>query len=726
MRRVGPGYRSGLRSHAATMAAPGVAFIAAALMTVALMFAAAPSYAATRSATRTLSLDDHARLRTLDDLRVSPDGRRAVLQIGSVDTKKDEYTSDLWLLDLKTGMRLQLTTHAGEESNPRFSPDGKRLAFLADRDGRTRIHVLPFVGGEPTVLFTFDEEIDEFEWFPDGARIAFIAKEPEEKKGKSGGVKTDGAVAPAAETATPAAEAEAKKKEVRIITRTKFKADGEGYLDGRYTHLWVYEAENGRIRQLTEGNFDHSDPAVSPDGRMIAFVSNRTDDADMNLDSDIYAMRSRGGEIIRVSVAPGSASGPAWSPDGSELAYLEQALPNMYGANNYLWIAPVQGGTVLPSFGDPRNLTEDLDRGVGPGSYSSEEGSYPIWSPDGGHLYVVIENRARMHAYAVARRTGARTLLLGGERLVEFLTPTGDGERLVFGIADPSFPGDVFTSAADGSGERRLTHLNADWLEQVSFNPAERFSYNSFDGWEIEGFVIKPPRFRRNRAFPAVLVIHGGPNWYYPAAWNYFRQYLASRGYLVIYTNPRGSTSYGEVFTSAVLGRYGLEDFKDMIAGLDTIAALGWVDEKNQFVTGYSYGGMMTNWAITRTDRFRAAASGAGLADYAAAFGVDDEYVSWVTEFGGGPWEVPGRYQDISPFYHAGNVKTPTLFLHGTDDDRCPVHESERMYLALRILGVDTKLALFPGESHGMNAVASHDREYARLIVEWFDQHRGK
>ena len=726
MRRVGSGYRFPFRPPAATAAVPvprkafagrllipgvlGVTFMAAALMT-----AVVPALAATRTATRPLSLDDHARVRTLDDLRVSPDGRRAVLQIGFVNTKKDAYTSDLWLLDLKTGMRLRLTTHPGEEINPRFSPDGERLAFLADRDGRTRIHVLPFVGGEPTVLFRFDEEIEEFDWFPDGDRIAFIAKEP---KKKPGGAKTDEAAA--------AAEKEAKKKEIRIITRKSFKYDGEGYLDGRYTHLWVYEGETGRIRQLTDGKFDHSEPAVSPDGRMIAFVSNRTDDADMNLDSDIYTVRSRGGEIVRVSVAPGSASGPAWSPEGSELAYLEQTLPNMYGANNYLWVAPVRGGTVLPSFGDPRNLTEDLDRGVAPGSYTTEAGGSPIWSPDGKRLYVVIEDRARMHAYAVNRRTGARTLLIGGERLVEFLTPTHEGERLVFGIADPSFPGDVFTAAADGSDERRLTHLNADWLEQVKFNPAERFTYKSFDGWEIEAFVIKPPSFRRNRAFPAVLVIHGGPSWYYPAAWHFFRQYLAARGYLVIYPNARGSTSYGEVFTSSVLGRYGLEDFRDMIAALDTIAALGWVDEENQFVTGYSYGGMMTDWAITQTDRFRAAASGAGIADYAGATGMDDSYLQWISEFGGAPWEVPGRYHDISPIYHAGNVKTPTLFLHGIDDDRCSVHESERMYLALRYLGVDTQLALFPGESHDMDAVASHDRDYARLIVEWFEQHRAR
>jgi acylaminoacyl-peptidase len=668
---------------------------------------AAPSKAA-EAPYRLLTLDDLARERSLSDLRVAPDGRHAVMQISFVDTERDKYSSDLWLLDLEDGTRRRLTVHPGTESHPRFSPDGTRLAFLAERDGRARVYALSFAGGEPMPLIEFDEEIEEYEWFPDGERIAFIAKQPIAKK-----------------AAGPSGEDKDESKKVRIFTRTKFKADGEGYLDGRYTHLWSVDLATGRIRKLTEGDFDHGSPAISPDGRLIAFVSNRTADPDTNLDSDIFAVPSRGGEIVRVSGAPGTAFNPRWSPDGKRLAFLEQSLPDTYGANRYLWVASApRGGTVLPAFGEPRNLTEWLDRSVGAGSYRTEAEFYPIWSPDSRRLYVAIEDRARLHGYAIDPVNGERTLLIGGDRLVEFLTPSPDGRRLFFSLHDGTNPGDVYISTTKGTKIDRLTRLNADWLDQVRLSPAEGFTFKSFDGWQIEGWVVKPPDFDAGRKYPAVLTIHGGPSWYYTGAYEFFHQLLAARGYVVIYTNPRGSTTYGETFMKSVRGRFGLEDFKDMMAGLDTVVALGWVDEENLFITGYSYGGMMTNWAITQTDRFRAAASGASDADYSATVGPDDVYVDWISEFGGAPWEVPDAYRLVSPIFYITNAKTPTLFLHGMEDDRDPVSESERMYLALRLLKVETKLALFPGESHGLDEFASSEREYKRLVIEWFDQHR--
>jgi Tol biopolymer transport system component len=340
------------------------------LIVAALPLAASAPANATEASYRLLTLDDLARERSLSDLRVAPDGQRAVLRISFVDTERDKYSSDLWLLDLDDGTRRRLTVQPGKESHPRFSPDGSRLAFLTERDGRARVYALSFAGGEPMPLFEFDEEIEQFEWFPDGERIAFIAKEPIAKKdaGRSGGD-------------------ESKKKKVLIITRTKFKADGEGYLDGRYTHLWSVDLATGRVRKLTQGDFDHRSPAISPDGRLIAFVSNRTADPDTNLDSDIFAVPSRGGEIVRVSGAPGTAFNPRWSPDGKRLAFLEQSLPDTYGANRYLWVASApRGGTVLPAFGEPRNLTEWLDRSVGPDSYRTEEEFYPVWSPDSRRL----------------------------------------------------------------------------------------------------------------------------------------------------------------------------------------------------------------------------------------------------------------------------------------------------------------------------------------------------
>ena len=375
-------------------------------------------------------------------------------------------------------------------------------------------------------------------------------------------------------------------------------------------------------------------------------------------------------------------------------------------------------------FGEPRSLTEGLDLGVEGGSYGHGGDPYPVWSPDGKRLYVTLAERAQLRAYAVDVPDGNASLLIDGDRMVEHLQPTPDGRHLLFGLSDATHLSDIHISNRDGSQIRRLTHLNEDWFGTIEISAPERFSYRGFDDWAIEGWVVRPHRFREGTRYPTVLVIHGGPNWYYTDTYSFLFQLLAARGYVVVYTNPRGSTTYGQDFTDAVLGRYGLEDWEDIMSGLDAVIGRGWVDEDNLFVTGYSYGGMMTNWTITRTDRFTAAASGAGVADYGAAVGPDDDYIAWLAQFGGGPWDSPDNYRSLSPIFYMGNAKTPTLFLHGMADYRCPVPESERMYLALRLLGVETKLALFPDENHDFSNKPSHNAEYMRLILDWFDTHR--
>ncbi|HXH28931.1 MAG TPA: S9 family peptidase, partial [Candidatus Polarisedimenticolia bacterium] len=625
------------------------------------------------------AIDDLARYRELSDIQASPDGRRVVLRIGSVDTTRDTYTADLYMLDLDGGGLTRLTTHPGAESHPRFSPDGSRLAFLARRDGRAQIYVLSMLGGEAAPLVSFDESILDFAWFPDGRRIVFAARTPKPKKEQDGGA-----------------------DDVLIITRTRFKLNGVGYLDGRRTQLYIADLETGAVRPLTDDDHDHRSPAVSADGRFVAFVSNLTPDPDTNHNSDVCAIPSTGGPLIRVSSEPGMAANPRWSPDGRWLAYLEQTTPDDWGADRQLFVAAApRGGTFLPAFGEPRSLTSDLGLSVGEGAYGAGGDPYPIWSPDGRRLYAAFGDHARLHGYAIDPRGGRADLLIGGDRMVEFLTPSGDGRRLVFGLSDATHTSDVYVAALNGSGARRLTRLNDDWLGDVRVGVPERFvSRNTTDGWETEGWILRPPGAAVGTPLPTVLAIHGGPQWYYGVTYSFFFQAMAARGYQVVYTNPRGSTTYGQPFSDAVRGRYGLEDYQDLMAALDTVAARGLVDEANLFVTGYSYGGMMTDWIITRTDRFKAAASGAAIADYAAAVGPDDSFVDWIAEFGGPPWEVPDAYRSISPYTFVKNVTTPTLFLHGLDDMRCPVADSERMYLALRLLGVETRLALFPGENH--------------------------
>ena len=678
---------------------------------------------------RAITIEDLLRSRELQGIIMAPDGRRAVLTIGVVDQKKDAYTSDLWSLDLADGGLHRLTRDPGIESHPRFSPDGDRLAFLAKRGERTGAYALPLAGGDPYPLFTFKEDVTSFSWFPDGTQIIFTAREPKPEPGGPqagpgvGGPGRDPRIAGVAEDTTP-------RSDVLIITRARFKSNDEGYLDGRRVHLWIADLENDTIRKISDGDYDHSQPAVSPDGRWIVFVSNRTDDPDRNYNTDIFAMPAGGGDVVRVSDQPGPAGNPRWSPDGRRLAFLEMRLPDTYGANRDIWVAaapsrdPDERGVVPTSFGAPRNLTHDLDLTVGEGAYRVGGDPYPIWSADGKRLYVTLLDRARLHAYSVDPFTGDRRLLVGGDRMVEYLTPTPDGTRLVFGLTDGTHPSDVHVADFDGHGIRRLTQLNDGWFRSVRVSPPERFTYKSYDGLPIEGWIVTPLDAGSGKRYPTVLSIHGGPQWYYGVKHSFYFQLLAARGYLVIYTNPRGSTGYGERFTNIIRGRYGIGDYEDLMKAVDVIAERGLIDRANLFVGGYSYGGMMTNWIITRTDRFTAAASGASIADYGASIGPDDSYIDWIAEMGGAPWDDPDRYRALSPFTFVKNVRTPTLFYHGLEDYRCPVPESERMYLALRLRGVETMLALFPGENHSFDSKASHRRERLRLVMDWFDRHR--
>jgi dipeptidyl aminopeptidase/acylaminoacyl peptidase len=647
---------------------------------------------------RALVPNDYNRLRGLQDIQASPDGKQVLLRIGVVDTVKDEYTSDLWMLDPARGDLRQLTFGEGSEYHARFSPDGRRIAFIASRGENAQVHVLPLDGGEAAPLFTFEGDVDEFEWFPDGSKVAFIAKDPE-----------------------PEDSAKAREQAV-AYTRTYYKVNASGFLDNRYSHLWVADLATGESRRIGGGPYDFAAPSVSPDGRLIAFVSNRTEDRDENRNSDVFVTPSDSGGLIQVSREPGSADQPRWSPDGRTLAYLEQIIPNNYGGHSYLWTAAVRTSGPIPGFAAPRNLTFDMDRAVTEGSYTEGGYPYPRWSRDSRTIYIAIEDRARVHAYAINAASGARRMLMGGDRMVEFVTPVEAG--LVMGIADPTHLSDVYLTSSTGANRRPLTRLNDSWFRQVRVLPSERLVIRSPDSTEVEGFVVKPAGFEPGRTYPTVMAIHGGPQWYYPISYHMQAQIAAGRGYLVVYLNPRGSTTYGHQFMALVGGRYAHADDQDFMTAIDTLVARGWADPDNLFLMGNSYGGIATNWLITQTDRFRAAASSSGVSDYTASFGVDDDHIEWLADMGGAPWQVPEKYRDQSPMTHIARVTTPTIFLHGALDHICPVGESERMYLALKLRGIDTRLVIFPEENHNFDARASSYPLRTTMILDWFDQHR--
>lgn len=643
---------------------------------------------------RPLTYDDYRRFRSIQSIEASPDGKLAVVGIGVIDTVADAFTSDLWLLTPGTGEFRQLTRSDAGEYEPRFSPDGRQVAFLSSRDGYTLVFGLPLGGGEAAPLFEFEGDIDQFAWFPDGKHIAFIAADPEPE---------DSSEAP---------------PQYRQYTRTYYKTNGGGFLDGRFSRLWVADLAAGNVRQLSGGDFDHESPAVSPDGRWVAFVSNRTADRDENRNTDVFLIPAAGGTPVQVSREAGFADHPAWSPDGRTLAWLEQTTRNNYGGHAFLWTAAVRGAQISP----PRNLTLGLDRSVTEGSYDEGGAPYPRWSADGKTLYVAIEDKARVHAYAIDAAGGNPRLLLGGDRLVEFLTPVAGG--FLYGMTDATHLSDIYLADHGFSTPRQLTRLNESWFKEIKVLPTERFVFRSADGESVEGFVVKPADWTPGKRYPTILGIHGGPQWYYPASFHSAFQVMAGRGYLAIYINPRGSTGYGMRFLDLVGGRYGHADDQDFMTALDTVIARGWADSTRLYLYGNSYGGIATNWLVTQTRRFRAAASGSGVSDYAASFGVDDDHIEWIESMGGTPWQVPDNYRKQSPMTYVTRVTTPTIFLHGALDYICPVGESERMYLALRLLGVDSRLVIFPDENHNFDARASSYPQRSKLVLEWFDQYR--
>jgi acylaminoacyl-peptidase len=336
-------------------------------------------------------------------------------------------------------------------------------------------------------------------------------------------------------------------------------------------------------------------------------------------------------------------------------------------------------------------------------------------------MHVAIEDKARVLAYAVDNATGSVRLLLGGDQLIEFFTPFEGG--YLYGKTDPTHLSDVYASDARFAKSRQLTHLN-DWFSEIQVLPWERFVFTSRDGEPVEGFVVKPPAWDSTRSYPTILGIHGGPQWFYPVSYHPAFQIMAGRGYLTVYINPRGSTGYGMRFLDLVGGRYAHADDQDFMVALDTMIARGWADSTHLYLYGNSYGGIATNWLVTQTRRFRAAASGSGVSDYAASFGVDDDHIEWIESMGGTPWQVPENYRKQSPMTYITQVTTPTIFLHGGQDWICPAAESERMYTALRLLGIESKLVIFPEENHNFDARASSYPERSRMVLDWFDQHR--
>jgi len=629
---------------------------------------------------RKISLEDFYELKEIKALSFSPDNHWLAYVVTSKDKAKNSRYSNLWMVPVAGGKSVRLTYQEKKDDLPAWSPDGRYLAFISNRSGKSGLWLFRAEGGEPYELTKMETDIESFVWSPDSSRIAFLAKDP---KGKEKG--------------------ENEGREIIVVNRLQHKRDGEGYLDDRHRHIWMVHVLSGEIKKLTDGPFDEEDISFSPDGREIIFSSNRTANPEANRNSDIWALEIETGKIRQITTDSRTETNPRFSPDGRSVAYLQTSGP-VYGTN-FLWLSSADGS-------HPRKLTSSLDRNVLPKFF---------WSGDGHYIYFCLEDSGNQLLARVETETGKMEKLISGERVINNLAVSADGHYLAFTSSDPINPPEIYICRSDGQDLRKLTSLHEEFSARLNLSWPENIHYRSFDGQEIEGWILKPPDFDPTKKYPLIVRVHGGPNAQYDTSFNFEFQLLAAENYVVLYTNPRGSSGYGEAFGRAIWADWGNKDLKDILAGINYVIKRGYVDPGKIGIYGWSYGGILVNYAITRTNLFRSAVSGASDSDYFSCYGTDDLHLWWEEELGL-PWENFELYRRLSPIKEVKKVRTPTLFLCGQFDYRCPLPQSEMMYLSLKRLGVETELVIYPGEGHNLSQL-DHQIDRMKRVLAWFNKY---
>ena len=665
-----------------------------AVIAVAVLFASGAFQAQSR---RPLQPDDIFQLKSVSDPRISPDGAWVAYTVTTLDKKEDNSDTDVYMVSASGGAPVRLTSSKKPENGPRWSPDGRYLAFLSARDGKkAQVFLLDRRGGDAQALTDYKTGASAIAWSPDSSKLALLVSDPDPNDPESGDEKD-------------------RKPKPHVISRLQFMRDGDGYLTDVKRRIHVFDIATKKDIQLTSDKFDDGAPVWSPDGSLLAFSANRTDNPDANDNSDIYVIEPRAGAKPRVLTTSTNSDGsPVFSPDGKWIAYLNggDSKDIWYGVNNVA-LVPVAGGA-------SKILTTGLDRNV----------SRPQFAPDGSGVLFLLEDGGNTHLAKVPVAGGAVTRILAGERdLAAFdVAKTGDIAVLDTQVQQPAeiylLKGGGASSAPTGvrvaAVPPQLTHVNDEFLAKIALGTVERFKAKSADGTMIDAYLTRPPNAPAGK-LPTILRIHGGPVAQYSTGFNLEWQMLAAQGFAVVAANPRGSSGYGREFSRAIWADWGNKDYDDVMAAVDTAIAMGVADPDRLGVGGWSYGGILTDHVISKTTRFKAAISGASEFNYLANYGTDHYQRQWEAELGL-PWQHTELWIKLSPFYRLDKIVTPTLVVGGDADMNVPILGGQQLYQGLRRLGRETQLVIYPGETHSIRRPSFQQDRFERYLA-WYSKY---
>lgn len=665
-----------------------------------------------------ISAEDLYRFQSISGCAISPDGQHVVFALHRVDRATEKKYANLWVVPTDGGLAYPFTFGDHVDVEPQWSPDGTTIAYLSNQvqAGQRQLTVIPFGGGAPRPVTNLKGTFYSFQWSPDGTQFvcAFRKRDPDVIKRE---------------------EDESKKRlgvVARHITRIHYKMDGAGYLPQERVHIWTVDSQTGAATQRTDSPI-HSEtaPAWSPDGQEIVFLSNRSDDPDFHPGSvDLFVMSAQDDGLSqatwrKLNTPVGIKSTPVFSPNGQWIAYYGRHGEGNSWKNMLLWLVPADSSV------EARPITAHIDQHVGNVSLNDLGGASmmpPCWSRDSKRIYFQTTHRGntRLNVISSIGQDEDIQPIIHDEGVVGAYSLDQAQSKIAYFFATQTSPGQLWARNNSGTPPYQLTHFDEEWLSTIELGEIEEVWFKGAADNDLQGWILKPPGFEPTQQYPSILQIHGGPLTQYANCFMHEFYYLAAQGYVVYFCNPRGGRGYGEEHAKAPVNDMGGPDYADVIAWVDFVEQKPYIDRKRMGVTGGSYGGYLTNFIIGRTSRFQAAVTQRCISNRISDFGT--KYINWERQFvfgGESPWENVENYWRQSPLKYIGGVTTPTLILHSEQDMMCSLEQAEQLYVALKVLGIETELVLFPEESHNLSRSGRTDRRVARLehILRWFERY---